>query len=522
MPGTREPVKVSSQILWNRSFNDSVLRFKERGGLLSLSQSSKTWTTTFVLASLTALLGPGTLSAAGETERLTSDPQRGLYIWHGQPGAPTEEPLVDRYARFMWYSLEPERGHYDFSAIDAELSKLPPGGSFSFRVMALHSFLNHNDGVGVPAYVAEACPKGFDVPIAALTGRGPAKVYVPDWNCSVFLERVEALLQALGARYDGDPRIGAIDIGIYGNWGEWHLTGLPPRVDPYPRPDLNPRGAEPGSLATRRRIIEAHLHAFPRTQLVMMTDDKEALVFAMKLRAPIPIGLRRDSFGSDHFDQDLLAGIRDAADRQLVEERWKTAPFIVECLSGITSSYSSWALMPQQVTRWHISAIGNGGFGPGGAGDWSLPSPQQRAAFLEAAQTSGYHLRINSVLIARTSAKRNARGLTVTWVNDGVAPTYVPWKVEYRLCSPGGANCGRSVTSELRLSTILPTSNSTAVSDQVILSETPPPDQKELQIRVRDRRMVERTLTLEGGLPGTAGFLAAGQADDSDTDVGAH
>ena len=434
-------------------------------------------------------------------------PMRGLYVWLGQRGAPTTPIPNDHYARFMWSDLESTRGHYNFARIDAELQRLPPGGSFSFRVMALNSFYDRNGGVGIPTYVVSACPKGFDVPIASLIGRGPTKVHVPDWNCPVFLERVIALLTALGERYDRNPRIGYVDIGIYGNWGEWHLTGIPPGIDPYTRPDIDTTGAVPGTAATREAIVDAHVRAFPHTQLLMMTDDKVSLVHAMKLATAVPIGLRRDSFGSDHFDRNLLAGIVDGAERRLVEERWKTAPFVVECMAGIANRDPTWSTMQEQVARWHLSAIGNGGFGPGGSGDWVATSPAQKEAFLSAARTSGYHLAITDARKTGTT-DRDHVAVAVTWVNEGVAPTYLPWLVEYRLC--GSAGCGEQTSGGLKLASVLPRKAGAAAIDRVTLRLPPGGGEGGLEIRIKDARRADRILRLDGLETRPDGFQSVG------------
>ena len=42
----------------------------------------------------------------------------------------------------------------------------------------------------------------------------------------IFMEEHEKFIKALAARYDGDPRLGGLDLGSYGNWGEWHCTSL--------------------------------------------------------------------------------------------------------------------------------------------------------------------------------------------------------------------------------------------------------------------------------------------------------
>ena len=47
----------------------------------------------------------------------------------------------------------------------------------------------------------------------------------PDWNNETFLARWEALWAELGKRYANDPRLGYVDVGGYGKYGEWWVDG---------------------------------------------------------------------------------------------------------------------------------------------------------------------------------------------------------------------------------------------------------------------------------------------------------
>ena len=44
----------------------------------------------------------------------------------------------------------------------------------------------------------------------------------PDYSDPRLVTALEAFITALGRRYDGDPRIGFITLGLIGFWGEWH------------------------------------------------------------------------------------------------------------------------------------------------------------------------------------------------------------------------------------------------------------------------------------------------------------
>jgi hypothetical protein len=46
--------------------------------------------------------------------------------------------------------------------------------------------------------------------------------WIPNWNSAALLTRLTALVNALAASYANDVRLAYLDVGLYGNYGEWH------------------------------------------------------------------------------------------------------------------------------------------------------------------------------------------------------------------------------------------------------------------------------------------------------------
>jgi len=44
----------------------------------------------------------------------------------------------------------------------------------------------------------------------------------PDYGDKNLAEALGQFIAALGKRYDGDPRVGFVQVGLLGFWGEWH------------------------------------------------------------------------------------------------------------------------------------------------------------------------------------------------------------------------------------------------------------------------------------------------------------
>ncbi len=412
------------------------------------------------------------------------NPQRGLYTWLDYHMAPQPDPALDHYKRIPWATLEPAQSRYDFSQIETELSKLSKGGAFGFRIMALNPSWSVKDGSDVPEYLMAAMPKGFFVPAVPRGSKSPAHLYVPDWNSPIFLDRLDKLLAALGHKYDGNPRISFIDIGVYGTWGEWHTFGLsnfPGGAIPYGDNRLNQHGASAGSFETRKRIIDAHVNAFRKTQLVMMTDDKAALIYALRLPTPVPVGMRRDSFGSNHFADDFVDKTMSQEDQKLVLNRWTTAPLIVESFGPPKVFEVGTQGLAEQVETYHVSAIGNGNFGA-----WNERSAAEQEAVLAAGRRTGYRFALTEAALP-SEIKPGANLLLRTrWVNQGVTPSYEPWTVEFTLWKDGGAHPVARVISALNLQTFLPTKEPFEVRDLVTMPKKISKGTYELRVQITD------------------------------------
>ena len=353
-----------------------------------------------------------------------SSPMRGLYQWRGMQTAPNANE-ADAYERYLWRDLATRTAtgyQYDFSTIDADLQTAQrQGRAFAFRIQALGE-----RGIGVP----EGIP-----------GHWCDGMYVPDWNSATFVREARALVTALGDRYDDDPRMAWIDIGLYGRWGEWHTYGL--------------CGAD-ATPTTWKALVDMHGAAFPTTRLVMMSDHPDALQYALA-KSP-RIGWRRDSWGHDHF-----TAIRaDASAWAVVQDRWKTAPVIVE-----TWPPPDLALGVQQIQDYHISLVGNGNLLKG----WSQLSASQQHALLTAGRTAGSIPRPLQVTYPTMFEHGRAAPITSVWQNAGVAPAYLPWRVEYQLRS--GSTIIARTTSRLNLETLLPTDRAT-INDAWTVSEQVP------------------------------------------------
>jgi hypothetical protein len=376
------------------------------------------------------------------------NPLRGYHRWYRNRSVPT----MDHYNRFSWVQLERGPGQYDFSIIEEQMEEARKAGAkFAFRVDALNEYLTE---VGVPDYVRQRVPGYFSDKIN--TGATNKRMWVPDWNNPYFIARFRALVQALGRRYNGDPRLSYYDMGMYGRWGEWHTWQL--KLE--------------GTPATKRKFIDIQLAAFDRTRILMNSGGGEVDAFVYCLKQSPLIGVRCDSLDmpGDWFSKQFTNYPKKLA---VMKDRWKTAPFIVECeTEDIT-----------KVERWHLASISDF--------SWGKPKDQR---FVDIGKRTGYRYELNSVRFPSRWTQGTPVTLEARWSNVGVTPLYERFDVVYELWPEKGERKVWSAKSQLDLTKFLPTQAPQKKVDR--LRPTVPPGRYRLTVAVLDPTGYRKPLAL--------------------------
>jgi hypothetical protein len=389
------------------------------------------------------------------------NPMRGFYRWYGGEPIPQPHPAYDHYARFGWRQLEPSRDQYDFSAIEQALQEAKnTGAKFAFRVMSVNEFTSP---IEVPAYLKQEAG-------GANCTYGGTKVWVPAWDSPQFLARAQALISALGARFDGDPRLSYYDMGIYGHWGEWHTDGL---------------CTSPANITTKRALVDIQIAAFPKTRILMNSGGKEVDAFIYALNKSPRVGVRVDSLCSPWFANQFTESPEKLA---AMQDRWKTAPIVTEFYSWNPSDL---ALCDQQVGEWHVAAIANGHIG-----NWSNYSADQQAQIQLIGKHAGYRLVLNSLTYPATAMNNGLLTISSQWSNVGNTPVYEPFAVAFELRPKGQTTVVWSDLSRLDLGRFLPTIEPQQIDDQLYLPGRLPVGQYALSLVVRDKDWYRPPLSL--------------------------
>ena len=344
---------------------------------VSLATSTTTSTPNILSPEVTPL-------SAGET----SDPLRGQYRWMGYGSQPSTWPASDVYYRDQtyWGRLEPTKGVYDFKWIEDGLKKAAETkGKFGFRVMAWCPecwMTVRTDKIAFPSVLPSYVPvvKGTDV---------------PDWNSEEFLSGYERLMAALGAKYANDPRLGYVDVGGYGKFGEWWVG----------KDDLHI------TEANGMRLVQAVNKAFPKK--IILFNTMQSVDFTLKALATNPrMGMRTDSLGEKNMYSMLAVDTR-------LQSFWKTRPI-----------FSEWATSADpvagaaQVKQFHVSTTSSHNMRL----TYDQMTSTQKAAYETAVKSAGYRYAVTRATVSPITAGQQFR-VDLTVDNVGSAPTYEPWTV---------------------------------------------------------------------------------------------
>lgn len=321
-------------------------------------------------------------------------------------------------------------GRYDWSVLDDSLDAIAAAGNQA----AVRFYLEYPGGSG--SHPANAIPPCF---AGHVTNRDNAYwgTTSPDYDSPYLLDALKRFITAFGARYDGDPRLGFIHLGLIGLWGEWHTWPYDTDTSGDSYPDYMPTDAHAAE------IVDAYDKAFTHTRIELRYADSAG--GAADDRPGV--GYHDDSFcyreGSPLQGLTLPGSMGGAPWSQLqkaldhgVENRWTTASMGGEVRPEIQpTAFANWpggsggvdgmkACVELEHTTWKINE---------GSANYSATDPNVAAAV----RLMGYDLGVTNAYFHDTAEGTTKVGVRIT--NTGVAPFYYPWKVRLGLKDASGA-----------------------------------------------------------------------------------
>lgn len=319
-------------------------------------------------------------------------------------------------------------GKYDWSALEKTLEKGKAGGRqtiFRFyleypgKKLALPDFLLA-EGVKIVEWKD-------DEGQACLT---------PDYEDVLLRRAISEFIAALGKKYDGDPRVGFITMGMLGKWGEWHN---------FPRGDLW------ASHEVQKEVMAAFENAFSKTHILLRYPAGERNYHYADNRG-VRVGYHDDSFawatletGKKGEEWFFVPSMKQAG----LTEKWKYFPIGGEVRPELWETTFTDQKHPkgqkfmQCVEETHVSWLMDSGLFQNG-----IPLDDQRKArALKAVQRMGYEFFLREITL-------DEQVLHLTIENRGVAPFYYDWPIELGFSAPKVRT--QSIFVPEKLSTILP------------------------------------------------------------------
>lgn len=330
------------------------------------------------------------------------NPMKG-FASYCDPGRVLSCPSEMAFEETGWDRVEPEEGRYAFDRWERELWDVPPAKG---KHIVIRIYLDYP---GQPSSVPKwLIAKGVRMTRYDEFGGGET----PDYGNPRLRESLLKLIAEMGRRYDHDPRIDFVQLGLLGHWGEWH---------DYPHENLF------ASAQVQREVIEAMHRAFPDKPLMARNASYPSCQLPW-------LGFHDDMIPSDTFGTEDWEFI-PAMIKGKVAENWKRAPTGGEMVPGAAKQYlgKDYDLLMRSVKEAHFTWIGP--YCPAMEGNLT---DEDRGRVAELLRTLGYQFQLSEATYPTQVSSGQTFDFVLNGRNQGVAPFYQPWKVRLALLDGDG------------------------------------------------------------------------------------
>ncbi len=239
-----------------------------------------------------------------------------------------------------------------------------------------------------------------------------------NWTNAVLRLRLVALIAKLGAAWDNDPRVAAIELGIWGKWGEHH-------IDPAFVSSTLPDVADPSRIPPEFQTAmgDAVTRAF-RTKKVMIRYPRDTF--------------RDYQFGC-YWDSFALPEDRASGDGEIAKDNWRTEMNSGEVAfdwgtqaavggspDGALSNTAIADYLVEWIVRTHTSSLGwISDYNP------SVPGVEKRAQWMQ--KSLGYRYVVKEASYSSEVEPGSRLTVEIAVTNVGAAPFYYSWPVQVAL-----------------------------------------------------------------------------------------
>ncbi len=239
---------------------------------------------------------------------------------------------------------------------------------------------------------------------------GDNGAHITDYNDPNYISEAVEAIQALGARYNNDPRIHAFELGLLGYWGEWHTSGFKSGGVGYQI-----------SSTAQDAVLNAYKNNFTRVPVQGRYPWREPL------KSSGWLGFHNDYFvpnngHSDDFDNTVAAtGV------------WMNGPIggeapprsAAEAAAEVLAMYTT-PKGESMIRTGHYSSMAPGAYR-------QVAGDPYFNAYMQLHRLMGYNYQIESASFANSLPKTSPLTVELKGKNIGIAPTHYAWNVQFSL-----------------------------------------------------------------------------------------
>ncbi len=372
------------------------------------------------------------------------NPLKGLVPYLGDHRHRFPHSLEFRY--FKLAELVKNYGEYDWRPLEVFLDDVASRGHQAVFRVALEFPTNPKSIEAIPEFLIKDGLRVHIYPDPHGAEGTASDLATPDYQDERLRRVLRDFVTALGAKYDGDVRIGFITAGLLGYWGEWHT---------HPRNELFP------SKEVQQEVMDAYERAFCKTP-ILLRYPAGGNHYRYAANYDRKFGYHDDSFawatletGKKEDRWFFLALMRDAGPRAM--EKWKYYPIggeirpeawgkvfdedpgdarIQDFLACVEATHVTW-LMDSGMFSYQETA----------------ENPERRKRAEEMVRRMGYEFYVSEARV--TWLNRGLIRVEANVENRGVAPFYYDWPVEFGLIDERG-EIARLVSTKNQVAGILP------------------------------------------------------------------
>lgn len=345
-----------------------------------------------------------------------------------------------KYSRqFNWKDLEPKQGQFNFTKIDDFIESCKAAKCAPF---IRYRWIDRPSGTGKYNYCPSWWPESKGKWVAD-DQKSSRQIFFPNENDADFIAAQDRVIKALAERYDG--LIVGIDLP-WGMWGEGH--------------DWSVRA---GDLATEETVyhwLDTYLQAFKKT-FIFIQAREEYLVKYVNDKYPNSkqIGIRVDNGGVS----GAWASFGRTKNIKSITDKWYLrGPVVIE-----TEHIGRPNALLEEQADYYRAVVTTCNLGDG----WKNFSSSERDRAARLGTKFPPRIRLVELTIDGDTDKLVA-GAEVTskavWENTGRVPTYLRWKVRYRIVNVKTDQVEATWDSTIDLTSLAPDSKVTTLEKFVV------------------------------------------------------